>query len=257
MAPVNQKKKGLKRKVQDPFGKKDWFHIRAPALFPNSTVGRTIATKTAGNKSSRDSLIGRVVEVSLGDLKPNSEDDAFRLFRLRVEEVQGRNVLTNFYGMRLARDKLCSLVRKWHTLIETHTDVKTADGFTIRIAAIGFTKAMPNQRRKTSYAQSAQVRQIRKKMNDIIQRESNGKTLNELVPKFVTETIGKEIEKATQGIYPLQNVLIHKVKTLRMPKLDMTRLLDSHGGAAAVADMGKVVERTETAEVEEVEVAAE
>ena len=43
---------------------------------------------------------------------------------------------------------------------------------------------------------------------------NNGKTLNELVPKFVTETIGKEIEKATQGIYPLQNVLIHNRQLL-------------------------------------------
>jgi small subunit ribosomal protein S3Ae len=270
MPPVNQKKKNLKKKVQDPFGKKDWFFVRAPStVFPaphaeadklngKNFIGRTTATKSSGNKSSRDSLIGRVVEVSLGDLKPNSEDDAFRLFRLRIEEVQGRNALTNFYGMRLARDKLCSLVRKWHSLIETAADIKTSDGFTLRVSCIGFTKAQAGQRRKTSYAQTSQIRVIRKKMTDIIQRECNGKALNELVPKFITETIGKEIEKATQGTYPLQNVLIHKVKTLRMPKLDITRLLDSHGGAAVVADLGKIVERpAEEEAVEEVEVAAE
>lgn len=36
---------------------------------------------------SAESLKGRVVEVSLGDLKNNAEDEAFRKFKLRVEEV--------------------------------------------------------------------------------------------------------------------------------------------------------------------------
>ncbi len=34
------------------------------------------------------------------------------------------------------------------------------------------------------------------------------------VLKFIGETIGKEIENQTQGIYPLQNVLIRKVTCL-------------------------------------------
>ena len=38
---------------------------------------------------------------------------------------------------------------------------------------------------------------------------------------------GKEIEKATQGIYPLQNTAIRKVKILRAPKFDITKLLES------------------------------
>ena len=40
---------------------------------------------------------------------------------------------------------------------------------------------------------------------------------------------GKEIEKATQGIYPLQNTAIRKVKILRAPKFDLTKLLEVHG----------------------------
>ncbi|KAL5068518.1 hypothetical protein RYX36_019405, partial [Vicia faba] len=35
--------------------------------------------------------------------------------------------------------------------------------------------------------------------------------LKELVRKSIPEMIGKEIEKATTGIYPLQNVFIRKV----------------------------------------------
>lgn len=35
---------------------------------------------------------------------------------------------------------------------------------------------------------------------------------------------GKDIEKACQGIYPLQNTCIRKVKVLRAPKFDITKV---------------------------------
>jgi small subunit ribosomal protein S3Ae len=240
---LGKKRKGT-RKITDPFAKKEWYDIKAPSVFPKRDVGKTVVTKTQGTKNSRDSLMGRVFEASLGDLKQDAEDDAFRKFRLKVEDVQGSNLLTQFYGMDMTTDKLRSLVRKWHSLIETHVDVKTTDGYTLRLFVIGFTKRRPNQNRKTSYAQSSQIRAIRKKFVHIVQRESQV-DLNELVAKFIPEIIGKEIEKATQGIYPLQNVFIRKVKTLRAPKVDVGKLLESHGGAdaAASSDAGKPVER--------------
>ena len=43
-------------------------------------------------------------------------------------------------------------------------------------------------------------------MTDIMQREAQSCTLNQLVTKLIPEVIGREIEKSTQGIYPLQNV---------------------------------------------------
>jgi small subunit ribosomal protein S3Ae len=240
---LGKKRKGT-RKITDPFAKKEWYDVKAPSVFPKRDVGKTVVTKTQGTKNSRDSLMGRVFEASLGDLKQDAEDDAFRKFRLKVEDVQGSNLLTQFYGMDMTTDKLRSLVRKWHSLIETHVDVKTTDGYTLRLFVIGFTKRRPNQNRKTSYAQSSQIRAIRKKFVHIVQRESQV-DLNELVAKFIPEIIGKEIEKATQGIYPLQNVFIRKVKTLRAPKVDVGKLLESHGGADAVSssDAGKPVER--------------
>jgi len=247
---LGKKKKGGARKATDPFSRKEWYDVKAPTNFPTRALGKTVATKTTGQRQARDSLLGRVFEASLGDLKPNGEDEAFRKFRFRVEEVQGSQCLTNFYGMDLTTDKLRSLVRKWHTLIESHVDVKTTDGYTLRLFAIAFTKRRPNQLRKTSYAQTAQIKQIRKKMAEIIQRES-AVDLSELVTKFVSEVIGREIEKSTQGIYPLNNVMIRKFKMLRSPKTDIGKLLELHGGAenvaaaAAIAPVaaGKPVER--------------
>ena len=75
--------------------------------------------------------------------------------KLRVEDVQGRACLTQFWGMDYTTDTLRAMVRKWQSLIEAHVDVKTTDGYTLRMFAIAFTKKRPGQIKKTAYAKSA------------------------------------------------------------------------------------------------------
>jgi small subunit ribosomal protein S3Ae len=129
-----------------------------------------------------------------------------------VDEVQGKNCLTNFHGLDFTSDKLRSLVRKWQTLIEANITVKTTDDYLLRLFAIAFTRRRPNQIKKTTYAASSQIRAIRKKMVEIIQREASSCTLAQLTAKLIPEVIGREIEKATQGIYPLQYVCtLHRI----------------------------------------------
>jgi len=228
-------KKGGRKKTSDPFLKKEWYDVRTPAAFPVKSVGKTIATKTQGTRIARDTLMGRIIEVSLGDLKQTTEDEAFRKFRLKVEDVNGFNCLTQFHGMDLTTDKLRSLVRKWQTLIEAHADVRTTDGYALRLFAIGFTKKHRDQVKKTAYATASQVRTIRKKMKEVLTKEASACDLNELVNKLMVETIGKEIERVTQATYPLQNCLVRKVKMLRSPKIDVSKLVESSGGAEALA----------------------
>jgi uncharacterized protein YejL (UPF0352 family) len=149
------------------------------------------------------------------------EDDAFRKFKLKCEEVSGMNVLTNFYGMDLTTDKLRSLVRKWHTLIEAHTDIKTTDGYTLRLFCIGFTKRRMGQNKKTSYAQSAQVRNIRRKMVEIMNREATSVDLSQLVQtKLISEVIGREITKATEV-----TLSYHHLSSPSSPPAPLPRLL--------------------------------
>ena len=136
--------------------------------------------------------------------------------------------------MSFTSDKLRSLVRKWQTLIEAHVDVKTTDGYLLRLFAIGFTKKRQTQVRKTTYAQTSQIREIRKKMFEIMTREATSCDLKELVQKFVPEAIGREIEKASRSIYPLQNVYVHKAKILKAPKFDVSKLLELHGESTDV-----------------------
>jgi len=237
---LSKGKKGIKKKVVDPFSRKDWFDIKAPSIFEVKNVGKTLANRSQGLKNSADSLKGRVIEMSLADLNKD-EEQSYRKIKLRIDEVAGKNCLTNFHGMDFTSDKLRSLVRKWQSLIEAHVDVKTTDGYLIRLFAIGFTRRRPTQVRKTTYAQSSQVREIRKKMFEIMTREATSCDLKELVQKFIPEAIGREIEKACRGIYPLQNVFVRKAKILKAPKFDVSKLLELHSGETTDETGTKVV----------------
>ncbi|KAK6122682.1 hypothetical protein DH2020_043566 [Rehmannia glutinosa] len=237
---ISKGKKGGKKKAADPFAKKDWYDIKAPSVFVTRNVGKTLVTRTQGTKIASEGLKHRVFDVSLADLQ-NDEDHSFRKIRLRAEDVQGKNVLTNFWGMDFTTDKLRSLVRKWQSLIEAHVDVKTTDNYTLRLFCIAFTKKRVNQQKRTCYAQSSQIRQIRRKMREIMINQAQSCDLKDLVQKFIPESIGKEIEKATSSIYPLQNVYIRKVKILKAPKFDLGRLMEVHGDYSE--DVGVKVER--------------
>jgi len=204
--------------------------VRAPGYFGSRNVGSTIATKTTGNKLSSENLKGRVFSVSLADLK-SDESQSFRLIKLRAEEVQDVKVLTNFHGLTLTSDKLKSLVRKWQSLIETIGEVKTADGYVLRIFVIAFTQRKTNQAKKTYYAQSSQIRQIRKRISDIVKDTITPLDLNQAVEKILHGAIEKSIETSTRSVYPLTNVYIRKVKVLKTPKFDLQKLLDTHNEA--------------------------
>lgn len=204
-------------------------------MFDNRNIGKTLVNRSAGLKMADDALRGRVLELSLGDLNNKSEDQSFRKFRLRVDEIQGNQCLTNFHGMTFTSDKLRSMVKKWQTLIEAHIDVKTSDGYLLRLFCIAFTKRRPKQVSKTSYAQSSQIRAIRKRMFEIMQAQVTSSDLKAVVQKLIPDSIGKAIEKACQSIYPLQNVCIRKVKLLKQPKYDAAKLMELHSEAGAVA----------------------
>lgn len=100
-------KKGSKKKVIDPFSRKDWYDIKAPNMFAQRQVGKTLVNRTQGTKIASEGLKHRVYEVSLADLQnENDAERSYRKFRLICEDVQGSHCLCNFHGMNLTTDKL-------------------------------------------------------------------------------------------------------------------------------------------------------
>ncbi|TKC41805.1 hypothetical protein EI555_015103 [Monodon monoceros] len=97
-------------------------------MFNIRNIGKTLVTRTQGTKIASDGLKGHVFAVSPADLQ--NDEAAFRKFKLITED--------------------------------------TIDGYLLRLFCVGFTKKHNDQIQKASYAQHQQVRQIRKKMMEIL-----------------------------------------------------------------------------------------
>lgn len=151
-----------KKKLVDPFLKKDWYVIKVPTWIPRREdhfrVGFTPATKG----KQRKAMENRTFTINLGDLQDNSQSNNFddlnwKKYRFIAEEVFGDKVLTQWYGMEITRDKRCSLIRKWHSMLECFCDAKTSDGYVLRVKAIAFTQKQKTQIKKNCYVKRNQV----------------------------------------------------------------------------------------------------
>ncbi|KAI5941127.1 40S ribosomal protein S3a [Manis javanica] len=49
----------------DPFSKKDWYDVKAPAMFNVRNIGKTLVTRTQGTKIASDGLKGHVFEIKI------------------------------------------------------------------------------------------------------------------------------------------------------------------------------------------------
>jgi small subunit ribosomal protein S3Ae len=196
-------------------------------MFINRKFTKTPVNQSAGKKLSSDALKGRVFEVNLGDLNGQGAL-AYKKIKLIVDdasEAKNRTALTNFYGMDTTKDHLCSLIRKWHTLIEATVDAKTSDGFLMRFFPIAFTQRGKHQLKATTYAQRSQIKQIRRKMVEVITKEVSKTSLKDLVVKLIQEKIPTEITTQAKKIFPISNCIIRKVKTVKRPRFDISQLL--------------------------------
>jgi len=242
-------KKGQKKKQMDPFLKKIWYEIKTPTYLRSDKPAarqRTMVTKTQGTKIETEGLKGRICEFNLADLNGQPED-GHKKVELEIQEIQGKSCLTDFHGMSLTRDKMCQLMKKKHSIVEAFADCKTTDGYVVRLFALGFTKRAPNQEKQFCYAQTAQLRRIRKKMVQIMQSEVAKGPLRDTVKFLCVDKLCDEMKKQTNRIFPLDPVHIIKAKMIKKPKLDIVKLMENHDKGGSLEDMGQSVEETEAA----------
>ncbi|EEC09628.1 40S ribosomal protein S3A, putative [Ixodes scapularis] len=236
-------KKGVKKKIVDPFTRKDWYDVKAPTMYTVRNIGKTFVNRTQGTKIASEGLKGRVFEVSQADL--TNGEDAYRKFRLIAEEVQGRNVLTNFHGMDLTTDKLRSMVKKWQVALKAALYMLLQDGAFLRLHCHYL--RFQNPRKRWIFENNCFVRVLSRGGCAISTAESHSENIKDTIFRniCIPGSIGKDIEKSCQHIYPLHDVLIRKVKVLKKPKFELGKLLELHGegtskgGAASTAAVAK------------------
>jgi small subunit ribosomal protein S3Ae len=222
-------KKG-KKKVIEPMSRKEWYDVVTPSNFKNRQFTKTLCNKTMGTKIAADFLRGRVYEGNLADINnATTKDEAFRKVKFVVEDVQGRNLLTRFHGLDTTADKTRSLIQKWGTLLENVIEAKTADGYTLRLFTMAFTKKQKNQLSKNSYSKTRLEKWVRLRMTNITKKRFAKLDLNGAVTQITQDVLADHLAKRCNPIVPLRDLKIRKVKVVRTPKLDTQRLLDSHG----------------------------
>merc|ERR1712088_501014 len=154
---------------------------KAPNMFKQRNIGKTLVTKTIGNKVAADGLKHRVY-----------------------------------------------------------------DNFQLRLFVVGFTAKDQKQVKGTTYCQSHQAKSIRKIMVDTMQKTASSGDIQNLVKNLLVDTIASDITKQVKSIYPLENVHVQKVKTIKRPKLDLGRLAELHGQSGVKTNAkGEKVERAD------------
>ncbi|KAK7819390.1 hypothetical protein U0070_025418 [Myodes glareolus] len=85
-------------------------------------------------------------------------------------------------------------------------------------------------------------------MMEIMTREVQTNDLKEVVNKLIPDSIGNDIEKACQSIYPLHDVFVRKGKMLKKAKFESGKLMELYGeggssGKTTGDETGAKVER--------------
>lgn len=250
---VNKGGKRGKSKVQDAMSRKEWYDVVAPSNFTNRQFAKTICNKSQGIRLAADSLRGRVYETNLADInKTAGPEDANRKVRFVVQEVQGRNLLTQFHSLQMTTDNLASLLRKWCTTIEAMVEVRTADGYTLRLFVIAFTRKQKYQLSRNCYAKQRLVKWVRMRITRITRRMLSRVNINDAVKLLTRDLLTNVLTKRCNPIVPLRDLRIRKVKVVRTPKFDAQMLLSAHGDipASIEADAREVEEVVEAPAVE-------
>ncbi|EPY20943.1 small subunit ribosomal protein S3Ae [Strigomonas culicis] len=239
--------------------RKEWYDVVAPANFEKRQFAKTIHNKTQGTRIASELIKGRVFEANMADLAIENEnthttknEDAYRNIRFIVQDVQGRNLLTQFHSINMTTDRTYSLMRKWCTTMESVVEAKTADGYVLRIFVICFTKKQDNQLSRNCYAKQRLVKWVRMRITNMITRRLAKLDISKAVNVITRNILTDALAKRCNTIIPLRDLRIRKVKVTRWPKYDAQSLSNAHGEipVSKEADPREVEEAVEAPAVE-------
>ncbi len=182
-------------KAAEGWKAKQWYNLVAPEMFGKTNIGETVAEEP-------EKLIGRVVEITLGELTNDLSKQNTKLI-LKIDRVGGDSAYTKFMGHQLTQDYLRSLVKRQTSAIETNISVTTKDGYTIRVKPSCFT---------IKRARANQVKAIRQVMNNVIEAKAKELDMPQFVQEVITGKLSASIYHDVKPIYPLRRVEVRKTE---------------------------------------------
>jgi small subunit ribosomal protein S3Ae len=192
-------RKKVQRKL-DGWKSKEWYNIEAPAYLNRVVVGTTMAGDPA-------LLLGRNVETTVGELTNDMTKNNTKVI-LRINNVVGDVATTDLMGHELTTDYVRSIVKRQTSRIDANIEVKTKDGFVIRVKPTCFT---------IKRARSSQMMAIREMMVDIVKKRASETDFETFMQEAILGRLSAAIYRQAKFIYPLRRVEIRKTQVEAMP----------------------------------------
>jgi small subunit ribosomal protein S3Ae len=193
----------LARKVQrklDKWKSKTWYNVETPEFISRTNIGVTPAEEP-------EQLIGRVVETTVGEIANDFTKHNTKL-RLEIDNVSGDIANTRFLGHEITTDYLRSIVKRQTSRIDANLDVKTKDGYVIRVKPICFT---------VKRARTSQIKGIREVMAKIVLERAAELNFEQFIEEAIMGKLSANIYRNAKSIYPLRRVEIRKTEVKTVP----------------------------------------
>jgi len=124
--------KAASRKVKDRWKAKEWYKIYAPRMFNQAQLGETPSADATN-------LIGRTTEATVHDINGDFSKMHVKL-KFKVQDINGFDAHTVFIGQDLTSDYIRRLTRRKRTKTDHVIDVRTKDGYLIRVKPMSITE---------------------------------------------------------------------------------------------------------------------
>jgi small subunit ribosomal protein S3Ae len=165
-------------------------------MFGDVVAGDTVA-------DDPDKLIGRRVEMTVGELTGKLIKNSNLKLLFEISEVDQSNAHTRFIGHKVNGGYIRSLARTRSSKIDSNIEVLTKDGEVLRVKSSCFT---------LKKASEAQVKQIRKIMEEEIKNRASNLEFNKYIQEIILGKLSADIYKVAKKIYPVRRVEITKTE---------------------------------------------
>ncbi len=183
-----KKKKQLGSRMQK--AKKKWFIVNAPEAFNKKEIGTIPANDS-------NSLIGRTLEVSFGELTGNRKD-VFNKVKLKINQVRGETAETIVKKFYVAESYIQTIHRKNKKRIVYVFEVKTKDEQKLRIKLYLLAK----ERIHRSVSAS-----LIKRAESLVSKEVSKKVAADILSVEGPKKLSNMLRNELKEIYPVKPVI--------------------------------------------------
>ena len=222
------------RKAKDKWKMKEWYNVHAPRMFNETVIGETPA-------ADPEFLIGRQSEVTVQDLTGDFSKMHIKL-RFKIVGYDGHEAKTELIGHDLTSDYVRRLTRRKKTKTDHVVDVKTADGFVLRLK----TMSIADRR-----IQASQEEGMRAAIAAYLTSYAAENKLADIIKAIISGDMAKDTAKACHAIIPIKRIEIRKSEVLVRGEGEPESIIEAEAPAKEEEPAEEVVEAPAEAPAEE------